>query len=103
EALLAWVRKRFPDRHWERISIVEIEIEDDETPGSETDVEGFEHRFQEILDQVDRDWVNLSARSIHDGTLILALEWIPPDPRDPPSQAPPGYQKRVCVNWSGSL
>jgi hypothetical protein len=59
--------------------------------------EQFAERFAEILDEVERDWVNLSADTIQDGRLIVVVEWC-----SLPALPDRGQPARpVSVNWSG--
>ena len=56
----------------------------------------FEERFEEILSSVRRDWVNLTAVTVHKQTLVVAFEFFSePDGRYDVHDGP------VSVNWSG--
>lgn len=43
-------------------------------PGS-TPPAQFEERFQAILRQTSRDWINLSALNVNDGALVVCVEF----------------------------
>lgn len=65
--------------------------------GAENSPTDFAARFSEILDDVARDWVNLTVDTIERGRLIVVVEWC--------SRPYPGHEGRhgrpVSVNWSG--
>jgi hypothetical protein len=46
-------------------------------PGGEVrDLDRYEERFEQVLASVNRGWVNLSATTIREAMLIVAVEWI---------------------------
>lgn len=56
----------------------------------------FEERFEEILSSAPRGWVNLTAVTVHEETLVVAFVFF--------SEPDGGYDAHdgpVSVNWSG--
>jgi hypothetical protein len=69
-----------PGLSWQRVAVFERPLSQPREwqPGSEIyELDAYEDRFAEILTTVDRDWVNLSAETISEGTLIVAIDWFP--------------------------
>jgi len=82
---------------WERVAVYERpDLEHREwRPGTEEkDLAAYEERFSDVLASATRGWVNLAATTICDGTLIVAVEWVP-DPEGRHRDRP------VSVNRSG--
>lgn len=75
------LRASYPElsSRWSTVAVWERGSRNDEwQPGTEVDdLADYEDRFQQILSSVRSAWVNMTATTIHDGRLIVALEWLP--------------------------
>jgi hypothetical protein len=81
-ALESWVRSHHSDLELRWSSVLILERDDTKHPfdwvagPGVSDVEGYEARFQEILESATRGWVNLSAETITDDALVVLIEWF---------------------------
>ncbi len=95
-----WLQEGVPDLTWDSVAVIEHELyEHPQDPPAVPPTrlrEGgreFEKRFEAILSQCGRGWLNLSAMTItRQGTLVIAIEWF----------AEPRIRRNpVSVNWCG--
>jgi hypothetical protein len=107
-AYLNWVGPRLVEAGlvWDEVVVAECDGSSARISDGATDParhgpvrapERFAVRFSEILDDVARGWVNLTAATIEDRRLIVVVEWIS-RPRSE-NEGPPA--RPVAVNWSG--
>ncbi len=103
-AFEAWLRSvdNVRELSWRHIGIVEWDLSTHPNLGtwrlgdqihSPLD---FEDRFEEILSSVQRDWVNLTAVTVHEETLVVAFEFF-----SEPAGGEYVHDGSVSVNWSG--
>ena len=95
EEYLGWFRQVHPTVRFDRVMVTES------VPGQTVGLEGvlpaeFAPRFEQLVEWIDSDWINLTALTVVEGgTLLLGVEYRGPQGKKRLSR------EQISVNFSG--
>jgi hypothetical protein len=74
QRLIAWCEK-FSLPAWDKIEVIEDPLDGPVKPVTRVPAETYDARFQEIMEHVNKDWVNVGVAEVIDGVLIVDVEY----------------------------